>query len=469
VTPAFPLTAGVVADACEGRLIAGDPAGTLRAFSTDTRSLQRGDAFIALIGPRFDGHRFLQDAVSKGASALIVSAGDSLHQADAHGAAVILVRDTLGALQSLARYVRRVSGARVVAVTGSAGKTTTKEATALLLSARYRTMRNRGNLNNHIGLPLSLLDLQNGHEVAVVELGMNHAGEIAQLVSIAEPDVRVWTNVGNAHLEHFDSMDAIADAKAEILLGSGTGTVFVANADDPRVSARVAGFPGRVVTFGIDHDADVRATSIVSRGVEGQEATVRTPSGDVAVHLRLPGRGHLANVLAAIAVALHFEVALPSIVERVATLAPSSHRGELVALAGGVRVFDDCYNSSPGALMQSLDVMATSSAAGRKMAVLGEMLELGAQSADLHRQCGFSAARAGISKLVTVGGAPARALADAALEAGLSRDTIAHVADSTAAIAAVDALLGDGDLVLVKGSRGIGLDRVVAHLVAERG
>ncbi|MGE3841491.1 MAG: UDP-N-acetylmuramoyl-tripeptide--D-alanyl-D-alanine ligase [Vicinamibacterales bacterium] len=469
MTPPFPLTAGVVADACDGRVIAGDPSGTLRAFSTDTRSLQTGDAFIALVGPRFDGHRFVKDAVSKGASALIVSAADVLDHNDARGPAVILVPDTLGALQSLARYVRRVSGARVVAVTGSAGKTTTKEATALLLSSRYRTLRNRGNLNNHIGLPLSLLELQNGHEIAVVELGMNHAGEIAQLVSIAEPDVRVWTNVGHAHLEHFASVDAIADAKAEILLGAGSDTVFVANVDDPRVSARMAGFPGRVVTFGIDGEADVRAASIVSRGVEGQEATVRTSSGDISVRLRLPGRGHLANVLAAVAVALYFDVPLPSIAERVATLAPARHRGELVVLADDVRVFDDCYNSSPGALLQTLDVIAGSSTAGHKMAILGEMLELGVGSVDLHRECGRATVRAGVSKLVTVGGPPARALADAAIEAGLSPDAVVHTADHAAAVALIDGLVSHGDLILVKGSRGIGLDRVVAHLVAERG
>lgn len=467
MTAHFPLTAGVVAEACQGRLLAGRPTEPLGAFSTDTRTLRPGDAFIALVGPHFDGHQFVGEAASRGAAAVLVSTVDALADHRAGNAAVILVPDTLGALQSLARHVRRVSGARVVAVTGSAGKTTTKEATAALLSLRYRTMRNRGNLNNHIGLPLSLLELQDGHEMAVVELGMNHAGEIARLVAIAEPDVRVWTNVGNAHLEHFESVDAIADAKAEVLNDADAETVFVANADDPRVTARIAGFPGRVVTFGVEQSADVRAVSVHSRGVEGQDAVVRTLAGELGLSLRLPGAGHLANVLAAIAVALHFNVPPSAIVERVSTLAPAHHRGELVRLARGIRLLDDCYNSSPSALAQALQVVAATQVSGKKVAVLGEMLELGTWSEALHRECGRAVEAAGITRLVTVGATAAAVLAREAVAAGLDPRAVVHVADSDQAIGALASVVGEGDLVLVKGSRGIGLDRVVDRLKVE--
>src|SRR5262249_47883413 len=202
-------------------------------------------------------------------------------------AAVIEVDDTTVALQSLARTIRRASAAKVVAITGSAGKTTTKDVTSELLATRYRVIRNRGNLNNHIGLPLSLIELTQRPEIAVVELGMNHAGEISTLVGVAEPDVRVWTNVGEAHLGFFASVDAIADAKAEIFEGASASTVLVANADDDRIVARLGGFRGRTVTFGIDHSADVRATNVEDRGIDGTLARVTTPRGAIGLETPL--------------------------------------------------------------------------------------------------------------------------------------------------------------------------------------
>jgi UDP-N-acetylmuramoyl-tripeptide--D-alanyl-D-alanine ligase len=467
VTPSLPLTAGAAAAACHGRLLGGGAATPLSTFSSDTRALRAGETFIALVGPRFDGNDFAGEAAARGARAVVVSRAEAALAARWPDLVVILVDDTLAALQALARHVRRVSAARVVAITGSTGKTTTKDATASLLSTRFRTVRSRGNLNNEIGLPLSLLGLQAGDEVAVVELGMNRAGEISKLVAIAEPDVRVWTNVGTAHLAAFGSMDAIAAAKAEVLEGADAHTVFVANADDPRVMARAAGFPGRTMTFGIERDADVRATKVRDRGLDGQEAELVTPAGSLPIALRLPGRGHLANVLAAVAVALHFGLTPGEIARGVLELSPAPHRGEVLTLANGIRVFDDCYNSSPGALAGSLEIVAATAAHGRKIAVLGEMLELGPQSEDLHRELGRRAAQAGLAALVTVGGAPARALGEAAQAAGLAPGAVVHAADSEDAAGRVRALLGAGDLVLVKGSRGIGLERVVERLKAE--
>jgi UDP-N-acetylmuramoyl-tripeptide--D-alanyl-D-alanine ligase len=467
VSSPFPLTAATVAAACGGQLLSGNPGEPLRAFSTDTRTLRAGDAFIALSGPRFDGHAFVDRAVQQGAGAVIASDVSAVGHARTAGIVAIVVTDTLDALQSLARHVRRVSGARVVAITGSAGKTTTKEATASLLSTRFRTMRNRGNLNNHIGLPLSLLALQDGAEVAVVELGMNHPGEISTLVSIAEPDVRVWTNVGTAHLEFFGSMDAIAAAKAEVLEGATTESVFVANADDARVMKYTRLFPGRVVTFGSEAEADVQAIAVRDSGVEGQTAEVRTPAGGLLLNLTLPGRGHLLNVLAAVAVALQFSVPLADIATHAARLTPASHRGEVFRLKRGIRVLDDSYNSSPAALARTLDVVAATAVEGRKVAVLGEMLELGGQSETLHRASGKAVAEAGISRLITVGGPAARALGEAAREAGVARDAIVHASDGAAAARLIADLVRDGDLVVVKGSRGVELEQVVDRLKVE--
>lgn len=490
------LTAGDIARAMHGRVVAGDANARIDSFSIDSRTLKPGDLFFAIQGERFDGHAFVAGAIAAGAGGVVVSRRDSVAGADAGGdetagAAPIAIEvdDTTRALQDLARHVRRESGARVIAITGSAGKTTTKEVTAAFLALRYRTFRNRGNLNNHIGLPLSLLELRARPEMAVVELGMSAPGEIRTLVAIAEPDVRVWTNVGEAHLESFPSVDAIADAKAEILefadrADADRGATVVVNANDSRVMARARAFAGRVRTFGIETPADVMATNVQDRGLDGMRATVKvraagvasalSSSADVGEHVAeldtpLLGRANLANVLAGMTVALDAGVPLAALVERAKTLAPASHRGEVTRLASGITVMDDAYNANPLAVTRALDVIAAEPSARRRVAVLGEMLELGPESARLHAACGRAAVQARVDVLVTVGGDPARALGEAAVEAGLARAAVTHVADSAAAADLVETLVQPGDLVLVKGSRGVRLERVVERLHGARG
>jgi UDP-N-acetylmuramoyl-tripeptide--D-alanyl-D-alanine ligase len=384
-------------------------------------------------------------------------------------ALLIQVEDTTRALQAMARDVRRRTGVPVVAITGSAGKTTTKEVAAEFLSARYRVFRNRGNLNNQIGLPLSLFELRTKPEIAVVELGMNHAGEIRTLVGIAEPEVRVWTNVGDAHLGFFASADAVADAKAEILESARSSDLLVANANDPRVMARASRFTGRVTTFGLDTAADVRASAIRHRGLDGTIAEVRTPKGDTVVQTPLLGLGNLANVLAATAVALHFDVPLSEVADRAAALRPAQHRGELLRLPGGVTLIDDSYNSSPAALKRALETVAAATGSARKIAVLGEMLELGAHSPRLHEECGRAAAASGLDMLIAIGGPPALAIARAAVAAGMPDAAVSYVPDSGEAAALALTRVRPGDLVLVKGSRGIGTDLVVERLKQEFG
>ncbi len=458
------LTAGDIVAATAGRLISGAAADPVGRVSIDSRSVSAGDLFVAIRGDRFDGHAFVAEAFDKGAAGAVVQ--------EPHGGCpatriVVQVDDTTRALQAIARDVRRRSGAKVVAVTGSAGKTTTKEVAAEFLSSRYAVFRNQGNLNNHIGLPLSLLELRSRPAVAVVELGMNHPGEIRTLVGIAEPDVRVWTNVGDAHLGFFASPDELADAKAEILEQAGPSDVLIANADDDRITARLGGFAGRVVTFGTAPRADVRATAVQVRGLDGTSADVRTPAGELHIDTPLLGLGNLLNVLAAAAVALEFDVPLDAIAERAARLRPAHHRGEVLRLPGGITLVDDSYNSSPAALVRSLETVQAATGSARKIAVLGEMLELGVHAEARHRACGTAAAGAGLHLLVTVGGDAARALAEGAIRGGMPADAVVHVADSEAAAAVALQRTRPGDLVLVKGSRGIGTDLVVARLRAE--
>jgi UDP-N-acetylmuramoyl-tripeptide--D-alanyl-D-alanine ligase len=303
--------------------------------------------------------------------------------------------------------------------------------------------------------------------VAVVELGMNHPGEISTLVAIAEPEVRVWTNVGDAHIGFFATAEAIAEAKAEILEGARADTLLVANADDSRVMARSRAFAGKLMSFGTAERADVQATAVEMRGLDGIRARVRTPAGEFTLDTPLTGFGNLSNILAATAVAVHFDVPLQSIADRAAHLKPAHHRGELLRLPGGLTLIDDSYNSSPAALKRSLEILAAANGSARKIAVLGEMLELGTHSDRLHRECGRAAYSADLDLLVAVGGAAAQALADEATAAGLPSSQIVVVADKAAAVEEVLRRVRPGDLVLVKGSRGIGLDLVVDRLKAE--
>jgi UDP-N-acetylmuramoyl-tripeptide--D-alanyl-D-alanine ligase len=460
----LPLTAAHVTGATGGRILRGTSGDPIGRVAIDSRTVQPGDFFVAVHGERFDGHAFVGEAVTRGATGAMVH--DASQVPDA-APLVIQVDETTRALQQVARDVRRRSGARVAAVTGSAGKTTTKEIAAEFLSSRYRVFRNKGNLNNHIGLPLSLLELRSRPDVAVVELGMNHPGEIRTLIGIAEPEVRVWTNVGDAHIGYFGSAEAIADAKAEITEQARRDDVLIANADDARVMNRAGQFPGRIVTFGISGSADVRATGVKQKGVDGTEATVTTPQGDVRIETPLIGMGNLANILAATAVALEFDVTLDDVRQRAAHLAAAKHRGELLRLPGGITLLDDSYNSSPAALKRALEVMAGTTGSARKVAVLGEMLELGSLSTALHRECGAAAAAAGLDLLIAVGGPAASALAAAAMDVGMPERSVSYVATSDEAAAVALRLVRPGDLILVKGSRGIGTDVVVERLKEE--
>jgi len=462
------LSASDVANATRGRVVRGEPATAVGRVSIDSRSLEPGDFFVAIAGETFDGHRFVSDATRRGAiGAMVHQAPVSPEAGTATPALVIQVDDTTRALQDLARDVRRRSGAIVVAITGSAGKTTTKEVVAEFLSARFPVFRNKGNLNNHIGLPLSLLQLRSRPQIAVVELGMNHPGEIRTLVGIAEPEVRVWTNVGDAHLGFFDSADAIADAKAEILENGTASHVLVGNANDSRVMERARRFAGKVVTFGIDVDADVRGSSVIHRGVDGMEALVTAAGQEARLRTPLLGLGNLSNVLAAIAVGLHFEIPLDDMVARAATLMPAYHRGEVLRLPGGVTLIDDSYNSSPAALGRALETMATATGSARKVGVLGEMLELGEFSEQLHREAGRRAAEAGLDLLIGVGGSVAAAMTAEAVRAGMPERCVWHVSLKEQAADLALRHVRAGDLVLVKGSRGIGTDLVVERLKGE--
>ena len=453
--------------AADGELLYGVADREFDDFSIDSRQINPGALFFAIKGDRFDGHDFVADAVRNGAAGVIISDPSAVVAAkvvDKQDVTVVIVKDTTRSLQTIARHVRRRSRARVVAITGSIGKTTTKELSAAFIGIQRRVYRNIGNLNNHIGLPLSLLQLRHQPEVAVVELGMNHAGEIRTLVDIAEPNVRVWTNVAEVHAVNFASIENIADAKAELLENSCSDDHLVANADDKLVMDRIGQFPGSVTTFGLGKVSDVRAMAVQDSGLGGISATVETPTGAGLLQMPLIGMGNVANALASIAVALQFQIPLDAMLNVLKKFTPPDRRGFVTHLSQGVTIVDDSYNSNPTALERTLESIGRTSGYRRRVAVLGEMLELGARSKALHYDGGKKAVHSGFDRIVAIGGENVEALLAGGQDAGLDSDAVFHCANSEEAINVVSRLIEKEDLVLVKGSRGIQTDLVVDRL-----
>jgi UDP-N-acetylmuramoyl-tripeptide--D-alanyl-D-alanine ligase len=443
-------------------------------YSIDTRTLAPGDLFFAIRGERFDAHDFVAQALEKGACAAVVSAAkvrDLLPEGHAHP--LLLVEDPLTALQTVAAAVRRQWGKRVVAVTGSAGKTTTKEAIAAVLAVQFRVLKSKGNLNNHFGLPLQLLKLAPEDEVAVVEMGMSAAGEIAALCQIAAPDWGVVTNVGNAHAEGFaDGIAGVARAKYELVAGLSPAAreraVAFLNADDAYVSQFGRDFPGRAVYYGAKSAsaavADVHAEEIEELGPAGSRfRVVAADDGAATVHLALLGRHNVLNALAAIAVGLQAGIPLARCVEAIAALKPEDKRGELIEWRG-VTIINDCYNSNPEALQSMIRTLAAVPAE-RRILVAGEMLELGRRAAQLHRECGEAAAAAGIDVVIGVRGLAREIVAAAEAVEGAKMKAI-FVETPQEAGEWLKQKLKAGDAVLLKASRGVRLEQALAVLNA---
>ncbi len=420
-----------------------NPDAMATGWSVDSRTLQPGDLFFALRGPVNDGHAHVAEVFEKGAVAAVVE--------ESVGGPVLRVDDTLRALQQLAAWARREWRGDVVAVTGSAGKTTTKDVIAEMLATEMATAKNQGNLNNHVGLPLSLLRLDESARVAVLEMGMNHAGEIRDLAAIARPDVGVVTNVGYAHIENFESIEGIAAAKRELIEALGERGTAVLNADDERVAGFAAAHPGRTVLYGQSPGAQVRAEDVEYRRGDGSPG-VRFRVGAARFESALTGRHSVSNVLAGIAVAGIYGVPPDRLKERVRQLTPGKMRGERLQ-HDGVLIFNDCYNSNPDAVRAMLEVVRDTPAR-RRIAVLGEMLELGRWAEPLHRDVGNYAAVCGIDVLVGIRGA-ACFMVDAVKRAGLTADAAFFFDGPREAGRLVRTLAQPGDVILFKGSRGV--------------
>jgi UDP-N-acetylmuramoyl-tripeptide--D-alanyl-D-alanine ligase len=428
-------------------------------YSIDSRTVNAGELFFAVRGERLDGHDFIEAALRRGAMAAVVSRARAATLPDSVLAVPLLIaEDSLAALQALAAHVRRRWGRRVVGITGSAGKTTTKEAIAAALGAGFNVLKSKGNLNNGFGLPLQLLRLEPEHEFAVIEMGMNHLGEIAALARIAGPDWGVITNVGTAHVENFSEGQAgIARAKYELVAAlPASGAAFL-NCDDAFVSQFGRDFPGRVVYFGAGPCADPQILE-TSEDLEGLHVRFRAGEREGRLTLHLLGGHNASNAMAGLAVALEAGVDFDAAVLGLGSLTAQDKRGQVIEIDGAT-ILNDSYNSNPEALRSMIRTLA-SRPAGRRILVGGEMLELGEQGPALHAACGQAAAEAGLDLVVGVQG-NAEHLATAACRGGVAS---VFLPDAEAAGRWLKQNLQPGDVVLVKGSRGVHLERAIAAL-----
>jgi UDP-N-acetylmuramoyl-tripeptide--D-alanyl-D-alanine ligase len=423
------------------------------AYSIDSRTIRPGELFFAVKGERLDGHDFVSGALEKGAVAAVVRQDQS--ERFAEKSRLLFVEDTLVALQSLATAVRKVWGKPLIGVTGSAGKTTTKEAIAHVLGSKRRVLKSEGNFNNHFGLPLMLLKLEPERDLAVIEMGMSHAGEIRALAKIAQPEIGVVTNVAPVHLEFFDSIAGIARAKYELVESLPSTGTAVLNADDEYVSQFGRDFRGKVIKYGLQSMVDVRAENIKSRGAEGSAFDIVAGGAREHAVLSLVGEHNILNALAAVSVGLACGMKSAESVAALATLTAADKRGQVLQL-GNITVVNDCYNSNPKALNAMVDVLVTMKGT-RRIVVAGEMLELGSAGEQMHRDLGRHIGGQPVDVLIGVRGL-AQAMVEGAKQAGGQAEFVATPEEAGEWLARKTR---DGDVVLLKASRGVKLEKAL--------
>src|ERR1700676_461982 len=443
-----------------------DPMARVAGVSIDSRTIRAGELFFAIHGPRHDGHDHVAAALGRGALAAVVAESRVRQFPDTVRDSCLVVDDTLRALHRLATAVRLDWGREIAGVTGSVGKTSTKEILAAVLGAKLRVLKSEGNFNNAYGLPLTLFRLEAEHDAAVLEMGMSRRYELQELAAIAKPNVGVVTRVAPAHLEFFASVEEIALAKRELIEGlNGRDSVAVLNADDPLVAAFASHAPGRVLTYGIESGADFHAEAIEDRGALGSAFVLVENGKRTRLELVLPGRHIISNALAALAAASVWGIGAAEAQGVLRTLQAPAMRGELLRFTNGAALINDSYNSSPAALHAMIKVLAATPNYRRRILAAGEMRELGATSAQLHREAGKFAATTGkIDWVIGVEGDAAQ-IVEGAVAGGVPRSQTKMFASSEEAAKFLAEFVAPGDLLLVKGSRGAKMERVVEGLL----
>jgi len=473
------IRANEILSPINGTLISGDQETALAGISTDSRTIRHGDLFWALKGERYDGHGFIPKAIEQGAAAIVaqndwVRPQRAVKDVDSdtlsfQNPVLISVDDTLKALGDLAAWWRRRHDLKVVAITGSSGKTTTKEMVAAILEIGNMTLKNQGNFNNLIGLPLTLLKLEEDHKKAVLEMGMNRRGEILRLTEIADPDVGVILNVGMAHIGGLSDLDGVAKAKTELIKKISSEGLMILNGDDERLMKRASIFQKQKMTFGLGRGNDVRAANIKNDGAEGICFELIYRDSCWPIQIKVPGIHNLQNALAAAAVALSLNEPPENISKGLGIFSGVKGRFQMASIADGIILVDDTYNSNPTSLCVALDaVISMVSVGGRLIVGLGEMMELGDTAINAHREAGQKVAEAGASSFFAMG-EHAQEMIDSALSAGIPADRLKVIKTHDEMVKEIADTMREGDLIFLKGSRKMGLEKVVEGLGYFRG
>lgn len=458
------FTLDEIARATGARVSDGKGKAKLATIGIDTRRLPANSLFVAIPGVHFDGHDFLGDAMASGAKAALVRRGATVPD----GLVKLEVDDTVKALGDIASWWRKRFDAPCVAITGSNGKSTTKEMVSAIVETLGPVLKTEGNFNNLIGLPLTVFRWDDDHRVAILEMGMNAPGEIRRLSEIARPDVGLITNVTAAHLEKLHTVEAVARAKGELFESMGKDTIAVVNAEDHWVREMATLHAGEKICFGMQNDCDVRFLHMETNGLDGMDLALSIREKEHRVRLSVPGAHNVMNALAAVAVGVALGIDGDEAVGKISEFHPMSMRFERVQLANGVRVVNDSYNANPESMRAAFRTVGAAKRSGRFIAALGDMLELGEQSSELHRKVGEGAVELGVNELYVVGDF-AGELAAGAESAGLAESSIHICEDSEQLCRLVEEEIKAGDVLLVKGSRGMRMERLVEHLKQEIG
>lgn len=459
------LTIDEVLKVTGGKLLQGKGDASFQGISTDSRTVAEGELFVALKGPRFDGHHFALEALRKKAGGVLIEKGKigDIRWNGYRSRAVIAVEDTLSALGNIAQSWRRKYDTPVVALTGSNGKTTTKEMMAACLETTFPILKTKGNLNNLIGVPLTLLSLTEKERIVVLEMGMNVPGEIGRLAQIAEPDVGLITNIQTVHLEGMGSLERLKEEKGELFRRMRRDGTILVNQDDPRVVDLAKDYPGQKIMFGTEHPADVMAKEIRLHGAGGTSFTLILEGEALEVHLQLLGRHFIPNALAAVAVACLFGVEVDRAREALESFHPFPMRMEVVPLKGGATLINDAYNANPHSTGVALETLAEVKGTGRAIAVLGDMLELGSFTNEAHEQIGRNVYDLSIDFLLAMGD-EAPVVVESAIRRGLPVEHAKIVESHSEAVSLLRQMIQSGDWVLVKGSRRMAMEKIVERL-----
>ncbi len=446
--------------ACDGKAYNIDSRLSITGISTDSRKIGIGELFIPLKGERFDGHDYINEVLDKGAAVVLTEKDLELKEKP-----YIIVENTLTALQSIASYYKSKFGVKVVAVTGSSGKTTTKDMVAAVLGRKYNVLKTQGNLNNAIGLPLTLLNLNSEHQIAVLEMGMNSLGEIERLADIARPQMGIISNVGTAHIENLKSRENILKAKTEIFTYFKEGCVAVINGDNDMLKTFEED-RFRIIRYGIEKHNSLRATNVVDNAEEGVQFDITVKGSSYTLRVPVPGIHNVYNALSAAAVGLELGMDMDEIRLGLLDFRPSKLRMEIFETKMGIKVVNDVYNANPDSMCAAISSLLGFRSQGRIAAVLGDMLELGEMTSDLHKTVGKHINNTGIDLLVTVGSL-SKDIALGALDEGYKGMIYCYESNSDA-INSLPNILMPKDTVLVKGSRGMKMEEIVEFL-RERG